>query len=345
MTGKTILLNNRADCEGRFPDRLLSPLLILKKIFLIYISESRLSSDVKNFLNRRGNFSEAENPLSKRIYLSGEDPRFYKRGIGQYPARLSGGLQSPTEINAQLRNAPQEHCYACIGTRGCAGIRFGRSQLTLTRIPRQFSRARIEFSGSIDSDRENSVSGMADSGRKAAFGESAQQRSVPPSRAELNRNADMLMRRFGDSILSFAYTYMQNRQDAEEILQDTMIAYLLNAPVFANDAHARAWLLTTARNLSMNRLRYNRYRRHADLDETLSERLAAPSKEDHSYLLDAVRKLPENMRESIYLFYWEGYSTSQIAVVLDRRETTVRSDLSRARKRLKDILKEEYDFE
>ena len=330
MTGKTILLNNRADCERRFPDRLLSPFLILKKIFLIYISESRLSSDVKNFLNRRGNFSEAENPLSKRIYLSGEDPRFYKRGIGQYPARLSGGLQSPTEINAP---------------RGCAGIRFGRSQLTLTRILRQFSRARIEFSGSIDSDRENSVSGMADSGRKAAFGESAQQRSVPPSRAELNRNADMLMRRFGDSILSFAYTYMQNRQDAEEILQDTMIAYLLNAPVFANDAHARAWLLTTARNLSMNRLRYNRYRRHADLDETLSERLAAPSKEDHSYLLDAVRKLPENMRESIYLFYWEGYSTSQIAVVLDRRETTVRSDLSRARKRLKDILKEEYDFE
>ena len=80
------------------------------------------------------------------FYLSGEDPRFYKRGIDQYPARLSGGLQSPTEINAQLRNAPQEHCYACIGTRGCAVIRFGRCQLTLTRIPRQFSRARIESS-------------------------------------------------------------------------------------------------------------------------------------------------------------------------------------------------------
>ena len=34
------------------------------------------------------------------VYLSGEDPRFYKRGICQYPARLSGGFQSPTEINA-----------------------------------------------------------------------------------------------------------------------------------------------------------------------------------------------------------------------------------------------------
>ena len=166
-----------------------------------------------------------------------------------------------------------------------------------------------------------------------------------PSRGELNRNAEMLMRKFADSILSFAYTYMQNRQDAEEILQDSMIAYLLNAPVFANDAHARAWLLSTARNLCLNRLRYNRYRRHADLDETLSERLAAPSKEDHSYLLEAVKELPENMRESIYLFYWEGYSTAQIAVLLERRESTVRSDLFRARKRLKEILKEEYDLE
>ena len=165
------------------------------------------------------------------------------------------------------------------------------------------------------------------------------------ARTEQSRNADLLMRKFGDSILSFAYTYMQNRADAEEILQDSMIAYLLNAPVFANDAHARAWLLSTARNLCLNRLRYNRYRRHDDLDETHSERLAAPTKEDHSYLLDAVSRLPEAMRDSIYLFYWEGYSTSQIAVLLDRRENTVRSDLSRARKRLKEILKEEYDFD
>ncbi len=64
------------------------------------------------------------------FYLSGEDPRFYKRRVKQYPASLSGGLQSPTETNAP---------------RGCAGIRFGRCQLALTRIPRQFSRARIEM--------------------------------------------------------------------------------------------------------------------------------------------------------------------------------------------------------
>ena len=42
------------------------------------------------------------------IYLSGEDPRFCKRGIGQYPARLSGGFQSPTEINASGGSQPRK---------------------------------------------------------------------------------------------------------------------------------------------------------------------------------------------------------------------------------------------
>ena len=139
-----------------------------------------------------------------------------------------------------------------------------------------------------------------------------------PSRAELNRNAEMLMRKFADSILSFAYTYMQNRQDAEEILQDSMIAYLLNAPVFANDAHARAWLLSTARNLCLNRLRYNRYRRHADLDETLSERLAAPSKEDHSYLLEAVRHNTDRNIHFQRLIHLSSYSPHSFCITYIR---------------------------
>ena len=48
------------------------------------------------------------------IYLSGKDPRFCKRGIGQYPARLSGGFQSPTEINASggLQTCAVEGAYA-----------------------------------------------------------------------------------------------------------------------------------------------------------------------------------------------------------------------------------------
>ena len=42
------------------------------------------------------------------FYLSGKDSRFNKRGIDQYPARLSGGLQSPTEINASGGSQPRK---------------------------------------------------------------------------------------------------------------------------------------------------------------------------------------------------------------------------------------------
>ena len=71
----------------------------------------------------------------KCIFISvGENPRFCKRWVKQYPASLSGEFQSPTEINAP---------------RGCAGIRLGRCQFALTRIPRQFSRARIEVCSHI----------------------------------------------------------------------------------------------------------------------------------------------------------------------------------------------------
>ncbi len=45
------------------------------------------------------------------FYLSGEDPRFCKRGIGQYPARLSGGFQSPTEINASGGSQPNAEAF------------------------------------------------------------------------------------------------------------------------------------------------------------------------------------------------------------------------------------------
>ena len=47
-------------------------------------------------------------PGTDIVYLSGEDPSFYKRGIGQYPARLSGGFQSPTAINASGGSQPRK---------------------------------------------------------------------------------------------------------------------------------------------------------------------------------------------------------------------------------------------
>jgi RNA polymerase sigma-70 factor (ECF subfamily) len=159
--------------------------------------------------------------------------------------------------------------------------------------------------------------------------------------ARINEQAGRLMGTYGNSILRLAYSYLHNMSDAEEILQDTLMRYLEVEPQVETPDHEKAWLLRVAINLSKNKIAYNKVRK----TDELSERLAAEEGEDLSFVWDAVKALPSKYREIVHLFYQEGYSTAQIASLLSKRESTVRSLLLRARARLKDVLKEVYDFE
>ena len=118
-----------------------------------------------------------------------------------------------------------------------------------------------------------------------------------------------------------------------------MVKYLQTAPELNGPEHEKAWLLRVAANLSKNRLAYNRVRRADDVDE-LSETLVGQQREDLSFVWDAVKQLPVKYRDAVHLFYYEGYSTAQIASIVGRPEVTVRSDLRRARIKLKDMLGE-----
>ncbi len=160
-------------------------------------------------------------------------------------------------------------------------------------------------------------------------------------RAIVNRRAEQILQRHGNSILRLAYTYLHNMSDAEEVLQDTLIRYLQAAPRLESDEHIKAWLLRVAANLSKNRIRYNRLRQTDELDESLAEQGRA----DLSFVWEAVRSLPDSCREAVHLYYHEGYSTAQIASILGKNEGTVRSNLARGREKLREILREEYDFE
>lgn len=161
------------------------------------------------------------------------------------------------------------------------------------------------------------------------------------SRTVINQRAEMILNTYGNSILRYAYSYLHNISDAEEVLQDTLFQFLKTAPVFENRQHEKAWLLRVAANLSKNRIEYNALRR----TDELNDELIAEQKEDLSFVWAAVKSLPIKYREVIHLFYYEGYSTKQIAEILKMNETTVRSHLHRGRSKLKELLKEEYDFE
>ena len=157
---------------------------------------------------------------------------------------------------------------------------------------------------------------------------------------DVSLTAARLMDSYGNQILRFAYSYVHNMEDAEDILQETLISYMRTAPVFENEKHEKSWLFTVTANHSKNKIKSNNIRR---ADE-LNEELVAEKKEDLSFIWEAVKNLPDDYREVIHLFYEEDLTTAQIAQTLNRRESTVRSQLKRGRDKLKEILKENYDF-
>lgn len=170
-------------------------------------------------------------------------------------------------------------------------------------------------------------------------------RLLPKTEIQISSRTDQMaaeaLNTYGNAILRCAYSYLHNMADAEEILQDTLLKLLTAAPSFESEEHKKAWLLKVAANLSKNRIEYNALR---DCDE-LDESLAAEGREDLSFVWEAVKQLPTQYREVIHLHYYEGYSTEEMAQILSRNPSTIRSDLRRGREKLKSVLKEAYDFE
>lgn len=152
-------------------------------------------------------------------------------------------------------------------------------------------------------------------------------------------SAERVLDAYGDAIFRLAYSYLHNRSDAEDVLQDTLVQYLDKRPDFESPAHEKAWLLRVAINQSKNQLAAPWRRRWEALDEE-----HPVFDETGSAVMEAVESLPVKYREVVHLFYLEGYSTAEIAALLDRGETAVRTQLSRAREKLRKTLKEAYDF-
>jgi len=159
-------------------------------------------------------------------------------------------------------------------------------------------------------------------------------------REAINQQAERLLTQHGDTVLRMAYSYLHNMEDAEEILQDTLVQFLKAAPVLESQRHEKAWFLHVAANLCRNRLKYNAIRQ----TDELADDLETEERGDLLFVWDAVKSLPAKYREVVHLYYYEGYRTAEIARILEMKEATVRSNLARGREKLKSVLKEAYDF-
>ena len=147
---------------------------------------------------------------------------------------------------------------------------------------------------------------------------------------------EVVIRRYSDMVYRLAFARTGNRSDAEDLYQEVFLRYLTRAPAFTSEDHRKAWLLRVAVNCA-NRFHTAPWRKRT---EPLSEALSVPAPEGED-LWGELRRLPEKDRTVLHLYYYEDMTTEEIAQMLDRNPATVRSQLLRARAKLKKLLVEE----
>lgn len=156
-----------------------------------------------------------------------------------------------------------------------------------------------------------------------------------PTLLRTNKEIMEIYDRHVDTVYRICYAYMKNAPEAEDMTQETFLRLISCRKAFENQRHEKAWLIVTASNLCKDALK-KWWRHNENLDDY--ENLPQNDGETGGAVLAAILALPQDYKEAVYMYYYEGYTTVEIARHLKCPESTVRSRLSRARKQLMTML-------
>lgn len=151
---------------------------------------------------------------------------------------------------------------------------------------------------------------------------------------------DYVLTEYSNMVYRLALSRTRNIADAEDIVQEVFLRLVNKKPEFENEEHRKAWLIRVTVNCSSKLLTSAWFRRTVPLEEEL--KFETKEKNDVYY---AVMELPLKYRTVIHLYHYEDMSITQISEVLGIKESTVKSQLLRARQLLKTKLKGEFDNE
>lgn len=179
-------------------------------------------------------------------------------------------------------------------------------------------------------------------------------------------NVQSVIAEYSDIVYRLAYAMMKNKSDADDIYQEVFLRYIRRGPAFHSPEHARAWMLKVTANCCKNHWKspwadgrmepLERQDENGNSYDVLEKQGmkkmqesgmagADPAqqwwqREQREQLRRRIGELPEQYRLVIHLYYYEELSTEEIARLLHRRTSTVRTQLVRARQQLRDILKQ-----
>lgn len=152
------------------------------------------------------------------------------------------------------------------------------------------------------------------------------------NRARDQEEMAALYRRHVSMVYQICLMLLKNVPDAEDATQNVFRKVMEQDKPFRDPEHEKAWLIVTARNECRDQLKHW-WRRNRE-SETALLQVSSRQPEDNG-LKELIWELPEQDRLVLYLYYYQGYTAQEIAELLGKNPSTVRTWLVRARKKLK----------
>lgn len=149
---------------------------------------------------------------------------------------------------------------------------------------------------------------------------------------------EAVMDRYGGMVYRLAYAQTRSKSDADDLYQEVFLRYFQKAPAFESEDHRRAWLLRVTVNCVKKHWNSAWFRHTVPLEDRYS--YTSP---EESALDAALETLPPKYRTVLHLFYYEDCSVAEMSRLLNCRESTLRTQLTRARRLLAQRLEDFYD--
>lgn len=158
----------------------------------------------------------------------------------------------------------------------------------------------------------------------------------------------LLYKQYSKAMYNLAYRMMNNREDAEDILQEAFIECFRNLESFRYESTFGAWLKKILINRSLNQLK----KKHVDLVLYENVPTEVPEEEyneediklETEKVFKAIEKLPDGYRIILTLYLLEGYDHAEISTILGISESTSKSQYSRGKDKLKRMLLTEQKY-
>jgi len=154
---------------------------------------------------------------------------------------------------------------------------------------------------------------------------------------------------YSKAMYNISYRITNNEMDAEDVLQESFVSAFKNMQKYQGTASIGAWLKRIVINTAINTVK----RRKMELlpIEEQAGVLELEEEDDSELFLnvekirDAIQKLPDGYRLVFSLYLLEGYDHAEIASILKISESTSKSQYNRSKKKLKQILREEFLYD